>query len=107
MKNDKFSFIGTTDKVSKAFPGILSLKILLLRILKSTMPNTPVQYYSSDNFSPSVGCLNPRCQQGGLALQNIIAYHNSGEYEFFAREMKEHPKVESKGIHVITLSKYF
>lgn len=100
MKSNKFSFIGTTDKVSEAFPDILSLKITVTQDPYGYYAKRPEQrttYYSLDNLSPSVGCLNPRCQQGGLALQNIIDFQDNGEYEFFCKGHEGTPKGRIKG----------
>lgn len=100
MKSDKFSFIGTTDKVSEAFPDILSLSITVSQDPHGFYAKRPEQrtsYYSLDNLSPLVGCLNPRCQQGGLELQNIINYHDDGEYKFFCNGHEGTPKGRIKG----------
>lgn len=88
MSNSKPFFGKMTDKVSEAFPDVV--------LLKMTITQDPYGYYTNrqgqnivhatlDNLTRHVRCLNPRCQEGGLDLQNIIRYSDSGEKTIYCR----------------------
>jgi hypothetical protein len=78
-------FLGTTTDVNEAFPGIDEIDV--------TITQDPYGYYlrndwqRTSRFSKStmkrhLACVNPRCQQGGLDLQQIVLFHADGKYEF-------------------------
>ncbi len=78
-------FLGTTTDVNEAFPGIDEIDV--------TITQDPCGYYlrndwqRASRFSKStmerhLACVNPRCQQGGLDLQQIVLFHADGKYEF-------------------------
>ncbi len=82
------SFLGTTTDANKAFPGIEEIDM--------TVSQDPYGYYSKHDWQRTshfnknsigshLGCLNPRCQQGGLNLQNIVLFHPDGEHVFYCK----------------------
>jgi len=78
-------FLGTTTNVNDAFPGIEEINI--------TIEQDPYGYYCKHDwqrvsqFTKStipkhLQCVNPRCQQGGIDLQNVVLFNPNGECDF-------------------------
>ncbi len=84
-KSNERPLLGTTTDVNKAFPGIEEIDL--------TISQDPYGYYckhdwqrtsrfNKSNVPSHLGCANPRCQQGGLELQQIILFNADGAYDF-------------------------
>lgn len=93
-------FLGTTTNVNDAFPGVEEIDI--------TIVQDPYGYYCQHEWQrvsrftkatlPShVRCANPRCQQGGLQLQNLVLFHPDGEFEFSCNGHEGSPAGRRKG----------
>jgi hypothetical protein len=84
MPKHTSAFLGTTTDKNSAFPGIEEIDI--------TIAQDPYGYYCQHEWQrinrftkatiPNhLGCANPKCQQGGLALQNLVLFYPDGEFE--------------------------
>jgi hypothetical protein len=91
---------GTTNQVNEAFPGVISVDLHVSQdpngyYRRSAGQNT--NYFTLQSLSRHVDCLNPRCNQGGLDLQNIVRFFESGEYDFWCRGHEGTPKGRKVG----------
>src|SRR2546426_909576 len=99
MSNIK-PFLGKTDKVNEAFPGVISLNVKITQDPFGHYTNRPgqnVSHFTLENLEKHVRCLNPHCQQGGLDLQNIVAFSESGEQTFSCNGHEGTPKGHKVG----------
>jgi hypothetical protein len=69
-------FLGTTTDRGKAFSGIKSVDLRIIQ--RRYDDSTREHHYSLTTVPPHLACMNPRCQQGGLELQQLIWIHDSG-----------------------------
>ena len=99
-KNISKPFLGTTSDVNEAFPGIDEIEV--------TIEQDPhgfycqhdwqrITKYIKSNIPKQLSCVNPRCQQGGIDLQNIVLYHENGEYSFSCNGHEGTPGGRRKG----------
>lgn len=73
-------FLGDMSDPTKAFPGIKTLKV--------TVEQDPGGYYLKEHerkhdytkqtIARLARCANPRCQQGGANLQEIVVFRGDG-----------------------------
>lgn len=92
-------FLGYTNDVSKAFPGIKDFRV--------TIAEDPNGYYlTSDRQRERTyrkgdptrhPCANPRCQQGGLDIQQLVMVLGPGTYNFDCEGHDGSPKGRRKG----------
>jgi hypothetical protein len=93
-------FLGTTTDRSKAFPGVKELTVKVAQDPHGMYCEKPWQRestYSKDNIPRYARCQNPRCQQGGLDLQQIVLLHGNGEHRFYCNGHEGTPKGRRKG----------
>lgn len=67
-------FLGTTTDRREAFPNILSLELIIEQDPSEQYRRSALHYSRTNTFNlhnivPHLRCNNPRCQQGGLELQ--------------------------------------
>lgn len=99
--NKTHPFLGEyTNDRKKAFPELKFLDIEISQDAYGHYDSPPVRRqvrFNATNFTAVVRCLNPRCQQGGLELENIIRYWESGEHDFPCNGHEGTPKGRHKG----------
>ena len=75
-------FLGETDDRRRAFPGVAAVEL--------TVTQDPWRHHTRDgrpwesrytlaNVPRHVACVNPRCRQGGLDLQQVVLFWPDGE----------------------------
>jgi hypothetical protein len=85
MTNRSKPFLGETTDRDKAFSGIdaFELKVVQDRFGHYTRKAWQREsQYTKSNVPRYLRCANPRCQQGGLDLQQIVNFWPSGEQTF-------------------------
>lgn len=93
-------FLGETTDRDKAFPDIESLEL--------TVVQDPYEHYARNAWQREsrytkasvprrLACLNPRCQQGGLDLQQIVLFYSPGQHKFYCNGHEGTPKGRRKG----------
>lgn len=99
MKNYRPLLGETTDR-EKALPGIKSLLIIIKQDpygYYATHEHQSEARYTKMNLPRNVTCCNPRCQQGGIDLQNIALYAKNGERSCPCPGHEGSPKGRRKG----------
>jgi hypothetical protein len=92
-------FLGETSDRNKAFPGIKELRVKVTQDLYGTYCKESWQResaYSKASIPRYERCKNPRCQQGGLDLQQIVGF-GEGEHTFHCNGHEGTPKGRRKG----------
>lgn len=78
-------FLGETDDREKAFADFKTIDLTIIQ--------DPFEQYATSEWQRTrrftkadlprrLECLNPRCQQGGLDLQQIVEFWASGKHHF-------------------------
>jgi hypothetical protein len=106
-------FLGETTDREKAFSGIASFELKVVQDRFGMYLREEWQResrYTKSNIPRYLRCANPRCQQGGLDLQQIVNFWPSGEKTFYCNGHEGTPKGRRKGdpcdnSFVVTLSK--
>lgn len=78
-------FLGETTDRNKAFPGIDSFELTVVQDRWGHYTREEWQRtsrYTKGDVPRYLRCANPRCQQGGLDLQQIVTFWPSGEKTF-------------------------
>lgn len=81
-------FLGTTTDRNKAFPDIKEMTVVVTQDPWESYrrtPAVPTHTYTKLSLSRFERCMNPRCQQGGLDLQNIVLFREDGQHEVYCR----------------------
>lgn len=76
-------FLGETTDRARAFPGISVLEVKVEQDKWEHYTEKPSQResrFTLANVPKHVPCVNPRCQQGGLDLQEIVVFFSNGEH---------------------------
>lgn len=76
-------FLGETHEQARAFPGIESFELSVEQDLWENYTEKGSQRkarYTLDSIPKRLRCVNPRCQQGGLDLQEIVVFWSNGEH---------------------------
>lgn len=74
--------LGETMDRSRAFPDIASLDLKVVQDpweQYARLPRQRESRYGLSNIPRQLACLNPRCRQGGLDLQQIVLFSPPGE----------------------------
>jgi hypothetical protein len=93
-------FLGTTTDRNAAFPDIRSLSVRVVQDPYGMYCREPWQRessYSKANIPRYERCRNPRCQQGGVDLQQIVWFSGEGEHKFYCSGHEGTPKGRRKG----------
>jgi hypothetical protein len=93
-------FLGETEDRNQAFPDIKSLKVKIIQDPYGYYCREEHQRettYSKNTIARYATCRNPRCQQGGIDLQNLVLFSGSGEYSFHCNGHEGTPKGRRKG----------
>lgn len=93
-------FLGETKDLKEAFPGIKSLSVTVTQdIYKNYRGNlpSPTLTYSLKNLPRYCKCYNPRCQQGGVDLQQVIYNYGEGQHTLNCNGHEGTPKGGKKG----------
>lgn len=93
-------FLGETTDREKAFPDIESLELTIVQDPCGHYARNAWQRasrYTKTNIPRRLGCLNPRCQQGGLDLQQIVTFWSPGQHSFPCNGHEGTPKGRRKG----------
>jgi hypothetical protein len=100
MSNAKPFFGKTTTNTNEAFPEVTSLSLKVTQDTSgwySEREGANIHHMTLSSLSRTVGCLNKRCRQGGLDLQNIIGFYESGKYDFWCNGHEGSPSGRNKG----------
>jgi len=100
MARETRPFLGTTTNRDSAFPDIQSMTIIV--------EQDPYGYYTQKEWQRKstytkstiprfASCLNPKCQQGGLDLQNVATFSSDGEHTYYCGGHEGSPKGRRKG----------
>ena len=84
MANKSEPFLGTTDRAS-ALAGFESIELVVSQdpygqYVADELRRT--HRYTKASLPRNERCVNPRCQQGGIDLQQIVEFWPDGEKEF-------------------------
>jgi len=93
-------FLGETTDREKAFPDVESLELTVVQDPYGQYARHAWQResrYTKANMPRRLTCLNPRCQQGGLELQQIILFSPSGQRSYYCNGHEGTPKGRRKG----------
>ena len=93
-------FLGTTTNRNEAFPDIEAIDITITQdpygqYLQHDWQR--ISRFTKSDIPSHVRCANPRCQQGGLDLQNIVLLSPDGEHEFYCNGHEGTPAGRRKG----------
>ena len=106
-------FLGETTDRSKAFSGIDSFELAVVQDRFEQYTREPWQRelrYTKDDVPRYLACANPRCQQGGLDLQQVVNFWPSGQRTIHCNGHEGTPKGRRLGdpcdnSFVVTLNK--
>jgi hypothetical protein len=101
-------FFGTTTDKSAAFPNIQSLKLEVHQDTAGFYTKHEWQRlttYTLDSIQRYHRCANPRCQQGGLDLQQIVSFWPEGESTISCSGHEGSPQGRRKGADCMNLFK--
>lgn len=93
-------FLGAAKTRDEAFPSIASFELTVIQDLYGYYASEPRRreaHYTKDNVPRHHACINPRCQQGGLDLQQIVNFWPSGEMVLHCGGHEGTPKGRRKG----------
>ena len=93
-------FLGETTDREKAFPDIESLELTVVQDPYEHYAQKAWQResrYTKANVPRRLACLNPRCQQGGLDLQQVILFPSPGQHSYYCNGHEGTPKGRRKG----------
>lgn len=94
-------FLGETNDRDKAFPQFESFTIVVSQDPYSNYRHEEwlkTSTYTKSNIPRFAKCLNPRCQQGGLDLQQIVSYAGDGEHTYHCNGHEGSPMGRRKGM---------
>src|SRR3546814_1098142 len=78
-------FLGESTDREKAFPNIEILEIMIVQDPYEQYARYAWQResrYTKVDIPRRLACLNPRCQQGGLDLQQIVSLSRIGQHSY-------------------------
>jgi hypothetical protein len=112
MSKDK-PFLGETTDRARAFPGIESLNVSITQDLwehYAVGASQRNRSYTLDNIPKRLYCVNPRCRQGGLDLQEFAVFWPNGEHRISCSGHEGSPAGRRIGdpcdnLFIITLTK--
>lgn len=93
-------FLGETTDRKKAFPDLASCEISIIQDkfeLYDCTPSRRQSRFTLENVPREMRCVNSRCQQGGLDLQNIITSWPDGQHTFYCNGHEGSPQGRRKG----------
>lgn len=93
-------FLGETHDRDHAFPGIDELQVTVVqdRFGQYTPDGRRRESrFTKKNIPRYLSCMNPRCQQGGLDLQQIVLLWSEGESTVWCNGHEGTPKGRRKG----------
>jgi hypothetical protein len=87
----------TTDR-NEAFPGIKSLTVKVVQDpYRHYGQEQRETVYSKSDIPRHVRCVNQRCRQGGIDLQQLVWFSGAGEYRFPCNGHEGSPKGRRRG----------
>lgn len=93
-------FLGETTDRARAFPGVTGLDMTIVQDRWGHYTREPWQResrFSLDSVPRHLRCVNPRCQQGGLDLQQIAMFWGNGEHTMYCSGHEGSPAGRRKG----------
>lgn len=93
-------FLGTTPDVNRAFPDVEAIDMMVAQDpygYYCQQESQRVNSFTKSSLPSHIRCVNPRCQQGGLPTQNIVLFHEDGEYDFACNGHEGSPAGRRKG----------
>ena len=93
-------FLGETTDRDKAFSGIASFELTVVQDrfgMYSRGGQPSVSRYTKADVPRHLRCVNSRCQQGGLDLQQIVNFFPAGEKTFYCNGHEGTPAGRRKG----------
>lgn len=93
-------FLGTTRDVNHAFPDLDEVSLKISQdpygyYCKSESHR--ISFYTKETLQSHVPCVNPKCQQGGLSVQSIVAFSSDGDYDFPCNGHEGTPRGRRRG----------
>jgi hypothetical protein len=91
-------FLGETSDRKKAFPDIKSATVAIKQDIYGHYSSTATERrYTLENIPRTARCVNPRCQQGGVDLQQLILFPPDKETTFRCDGHEGSPQGRRKG----------
>jgi hypothetical protein len=93
-------FLPETTNKSEAFPGIAALEIKVSQDpygMFVQQEHRRTATYSLHNIPRRVGCLNPKCQQGGFDLQMQVSFGDCVDRKLYCSGHEGTPAGRRKG----------
>jgi hypothetical protein len=93
-------FLGTTTDRDEAFPGIIELNVTVVQDPWGHYFQHEWQRekrYTKADIPRCQQCANPRCQQGGVDLQHVVAMFGEGTHQLYCNGHEGTPKGRRKG----------
>lgn len=93
-------FLGEAPDREKAFPDVESLELRVVQDPYEQYAHNVWQresQFTKANIPRRLACLNPRCQQGGLDLQQIVLFSPPGQHSYYCNGHEGTPKGRRKG----------
>lgn len=92
--------LGETTDREKAFPDIVSIELVVVQDRSGYYTRHSWQResrFTKATIPRYLTCANPRCQQGGLDLQQFVEFWPSGQHSFSCNGHEGTPKGRRKG----------
>lgn len=99
-KDKSMPFFGTTTNVDEAFPEIDEIDIIIEQDpygYYCQHESGRISHYKKSTMPRYEQCANPRCNQGGIDLQNFVLFHSNGEYDLSCKGHEGSPAGRRKG----------
>lgn len=93
-------FLGETTDREKAFAAFESIDLKVVQDPWEHYARFPGQResrFTKDSLPRRLACLNPRCQQGGIDLQQIVEFYSPGTHQLFCNGHEGTPQGRRKG----------
>ncbi len=93
-------FLGETTDRQEALAGVAPFRLRIEQDLYGyfTQPSQRVSDYTKDDLQKREHCRNPRCQQGGLDLQQIVTFGQPGTFSYRCDGHEGSPQGRRKGM---------
>jgi hypothetical protein len=94
-------FLSTTTDRDAAFPDIESMTVVVEQDPSGHYSQNEWQRkstYTKHSIPKLASCLNSRCKEGGLDLQNVASFSSNGVHTYYCGGHEGSPKGRRKGI---------
>jgi hypothetical protein len=93
-------FLSTTTDRDAAFPDIESMTVVVEQDPSGHYSQNEWQRkstYTKHSIPKLASCLNSRCEEGGLDLQNVASFSSNGVHTYYCGGHEGSPKGRRKG----------